>query len=408
MKAEIIAIGSELTCGARLDTNSRWLSTELEGLGWTVQRHTTIADDRDQLIQAFRDAALRSRIVLVTGGLGPTLDDITRETLADAFGQQLVSDPVSLAQIEAMFRSRGRQMPERNQVQALRPESSRMIPNRHGTAPGILLELNSPPCLFAAMPGVPREMQLMFRDDIIPQLPASSCVVQRRVLRTFGLGESDVEQRLEGLTARNRNPEVGITASNAVISLSITTRAASREECRLLEQPVCEQIQQQLREFIFGEGEEEIHQTVAHLLLRKKLRIALLECSTTGGLLGQWMTQTSEFAGLVAHSQLFPTRDSLGISVDAEVLDALRDRAKNMMKHQYVDFVLASTPSEIVEISGVRHQTGHVLAIGHAFDRSHDVCMTGNLGIFQERAARHALNQLRIHLAKIATQSVGS
>ena len=121
MKAEIIAIGSELTCGALLDTNSQWLSIELEGRGWTIQRHTTVADDRAAMIRIYQEAAKRSRMVLITGGLGPTLDDITRDTLAEAFNKPLIEDADSLHHIESLFQSRGREMPERNKVQALRP-----------------------------------------------------------------------------------------------------------------------------------------------------------------------------------------------------------------------------------------------------------------------------------------------
>ena len=163
MFAEILAIGSELTCGARLDTNSQWLSRELEALGWTVARHTTIADTLPDLVAELRMAAARSQILLITGGLGPTLDDLTREALAEAFQQPLVRDAESVRRIEALFAARGRTMPERNLCQADRPESAESIPNDCGTAPGILMQIRSPSsdhqCLIGVMPGVPAEIR---------------------------------------------------------------------------------------------------------------------------------------------------------------------------------------------------------------------------------------------------------
>src|SRR5579859_5863293 len=137
MKCEILSIGSELTSGQNLDTNSQWLSQRLAEIGIAVGWHTTVADDLDANVEAFRVAAGRARLVLVSGGLGPTQDDLTREALARAAGVELVLDPESFERIQEMFRRRGRQMPERNRVQALFPQGAEPIPNDHGTAPGV-------------------------------------------------------------------------------------------------------------------------------------------------------------------------------------------------------------------------------------------------------------------------------
>ena len=186
--AEIIAIGTELTCGSKLDTNSQWLSRELESLGWTVMRHTTLADDLDLIIKELQAAAERSQAVLITGGLGPTLDDLTREAMAAAFHQPLVRDAESLQRIEAMFAARGRPMPARNVVQADRPEQATAIRNDWGTAPGILLQVpataENSGCLLAAMPGVPAEMRPMFEHLVRPHLLDSGIQMCRRVIRT--------------------------------------------------------------------------------------------------------------------------------------------------------------------------------------------------------------------------------
>lgn len=401
MKAEIIAIGSELTCGARLDTNSQWLSQELESRGWTVHRHTTVADDRAGMIRCYQEAAKRSQLVLITGGLGPTLDDITRETLAEAFGQELVEDPVALEHIESLFRSRNREMPERNKVQAQRPQSAESIHNAHGTAPGILMELHHPACTIAVMPGVPAEMKLMFQEQVAARLPHSGFFVHRSVIRTFGMGESDAERLLGDLTARERNPEVGITASQAVISLSITARAKSDEECAALSAVARQQIIERLGAAVFGENEDELHCILAEQLRHQDLRIALLEGATTGGLVGHWFTENAEYASRLSHCQLFP---ELSTDVTDNSWEApLRQQGESLLTAGKADFVLMSSPSCLVEQDdGVRMQRGTVVVFGQGLDHSQDVSMTGNLAIFRQRAARTTLDVLRRHLLSTA------
>lgn len=404
MKAEVIAIGSELTCGARLDTNSQWLSRELESLGWTVHRHTTVADDRDSMIRLYQEAAARSRLVIITGGLGPTLDDITRECLAAAFDQSLVTDDAALRHIESLFKSRNREMPQRNQVQALRPQDAQSIHNAHGTAPGILLLTTDPECTFVALPGVPAEMKLMFHEQVVRLLPQSDVVVRRSLIRTFGFGESDVEQQLGDLTARGRNPEVGITASKAVISLSITARAGSTQECDLLTGAVREQIVARLGPAIFGEGDIDLYQVVADELVRRQLRVALLEGPTTGGLIGQWLTEHDHWAQQVSFSQLFPVLQPTAPAVDDAEAGTwqhfLRTKAQELLSKHAADYVLMSSPSCTDDNNGVRRQCGSVLVLGPDLDTDHDVSMTGNLSIFRQRAARTALNLLRLHLVQ--------
>lgn len=399
MKAEIIAIGSELTCGARLDTNSQWLSLELESRGFTVQRHTTVADDRAGMIRCYQEAAQRSQVVLITGGLGPTLDDITRDTLAEAFDQPLVEDAASLQHIESLFRSRNREMPARNKVQALRPQNAVSVHNAHGTAPGILMKLTDPDCTIAVMPGVPAEMKLMFQHQIVDQLPLSGVFVSRSVIRTFGFGESDAERLLGDLTARDRNPEVGITASKAVISLSVTARAGSFAECDLLTAHACQQIRECLGDAVFGQDSDELHHIVAAQLLERDARIAVLEGSTTGGLIGHWFTETDDYSTRLAHCQLFPKLATSPADNSWETI--LRQQAAALIAEGSADFVLLSSPGYLIhEDTGVRRQQGSVIVLGDRLDSSLDVSMTGNLAIFRERAARTALNLLRLHLLK--------
>lgn len=403
MKAEIIAIGSELTCGARLDTNSPWLSRELEGLGWTVTRHTTIADDHAGMVRAFQEAASRCRLILVTGGLGPTLDDITRDTLAEAFDQPLVEDEESLRQIQAMFTSRGREMPERNKVQALRPEGGECIPNAHGTAPGLLLNVDSPECTIAVMPGVPAEMKLMFAEQVVQRIPRSSMNVKRSIIRTFGYGESDAERLLGDLTARDRNPEVGITASQAIISLSITARAESDDECQRMTDEVRQTIYDRLGDAVYADGDREIYDVVADQLLAADSRVALLEGPTTGGLIGQWFTEHLHYSDCLSYSRLFPNAASIDGDRNSHPDNwhkTLSRLAESLLDESSADYVIMSSPTQLIDDGTVRKQMGSVVVLGSGLNESFDVSMTGNLAIFRNRAARHALNILRLHLNK--------
>ena len=425
MFAEIIAIGSELTCGSKLDTNSQWLSRELESLGWTVMRHTTLADDMEAIISEFRSAAARAQVVLITGGLGPTLDDITRDALAQAFGQRLIRDPESLQQIQALFAARGREMPERNHRQADRPEYSAALFNSCGTAPGVLMRVTSGGeamnvtlddqqtsrgCLIAVMPGVPAEMKPMFTQHVRPLLLDSGMVLRRSVLRTFGFGESDAERLLGDLTARGRSPEVGITASEAVISLWITARSKSAEEADRLSHETCQLVRERLGDAVYSDGDDELHDVVAELLKRGNRSVALIEGATTGGQLAMWMSENSTVASVVKVAMVIPGRwdaaalldvgvELLGLGVDQpdDWLNAAAVLSRNIRLHHNVDFVLLSSQfyDEPLD-SGVVVRRGHVAVSTVDKTRSFDVSMSGNLAVFRQRAARIALNQLRL------------
>ncbi len=426
MFAEIIAIGSELTCGSKLDTNSQWLSRELESLGWTVARHTTLADGMDTIVAEFRAAASRAQVVLITGGLGPTLDDITRDALGFAFHQPLVRDPESLKQIQALFIARGRQMPERNERQADRPQHSSVLPNSCGTAPGILMRVtangealdtaakaNSPSgCLIAVMPGVPAEMRPMFLQQIRPVLLDSGMVMRRAVIRTFGFGESDAERMLGDLTARGRNPEVGITASEAVISLWITARSKSVEEADQLCQETCQLIRGRMGDAVYAESDAELHDVVAELLAGKNKTVAMIEGATTGGLIAMWMSENPAVAAVVKSATVIPgawnAESFNAIDFDWSVqggdqqndwLHNANDISEKIRLNCNVDFVLISSPfhDDALE-SGVVIRRGHVgVRTANEFV-SFDASMSGNLAIFRQRAARTALNRLRLIL----------
>ena len=415
MRAEIIAIGTELTCGSKLDTNSQWLSRELESLGWTVTRHTTLADEMPAIVEELRAAAQRAEVVLITGGLGPTLDDLTREAMAEALDQNLVRDPDSLRQIEAIFTARGRTMPERNQRQADRPEHGESIPNSCGTAPGVLMRVRTVKanhvCFLAAMPGVPAEMKPMFEKNVRPHLLSSGMQMSRKVIRTFGYGESDAERLLGDLTARGRNPEVGITASEAVISLWITARSESAEQAHQMCEETEQVIREKLGEAVYGEGDAELHDVVGGLLQIRHQKLALIEGATTGGLLAMWMTESESLSSVVDQAMVMPgawnglklpsAGSSAAVQASLETWARVaQDSVSGFFRAHAVDFVLLSSPFEDEKAeSGVTIRRGLVAVATRTSFETYDVSMTGNLAIFRQRAARTALNRLRLMLA---------
>ena len=227
MKAEVISIGDELTSGNRLDTNSQWISQRLGEIGIQTAFHSTVGDCLEDNINVFQNAARRSDIVIATGGLGPTADDLTREVIASAFNAPLELRTDALAHIENLFSRRKRPMPERNRVQAMFPLGSNIIDNPHGTAPGIdfVARNDDRSCRIFALPGVPAEMKQMYQLSVEPALIRDHGAGKQRwfyhSIKVFGIGESDVEKMLPDLIARDRNPVVGITVSKATITLRI-------------------------------------------------------------------------------------------------------------------------------------------------------------------------------------------
>ena len=320
MRAEIIAIGSELVSGQALDTNSPWLNQQLGTLGIPVAFDTTLGDDLEDHRTAFRAAIDRAELVIMTGGLGPTQDDLTREALAEVAGVPLVEDPASLEAIAAMFARRNRVMTERNRVQALFPRGAEPLPNPIGTAPGIWMQLGR--ATIACLPGVPVEMKRMFLEQVVPrlrELGGAGRVIVHRKINLFGKGESEFEAQAMDLTVRGRVPEVGITAHDATISFRITAEAATADEARRLIEPTAEMIYARFGSLVVGEGSDDVAEALAAALARTGSTLATAE-SCTGGLIAQLVTaipgiSSSYLGGVVTYSNESKT-ELLGVPAE--------------------------------------------------------------------------------------------
>jgi nicotinamide-nucleotide amidase len=410
MRAEIISIGDELTSGQRVDTNSAWLSQRLGELGVPVAFHTTVADQLADNVQAFRLACERADLVIATGGLGPTADDLTRYAVAEVAGVDLVQDEGAMVHIQSLFARRQREMTPNNLVQALFPRGSQVVPNPHGSAPGIDLLIPRPekaPARIFCLPGVPAEMKEMWHATVAPAVAAmrgQSRVIKHFCVKCFGIGESDLETRLPDMIRRGRVPTVGITASQATITLRITAEGETEEAARAAMQPTIDVIQQCLGDVVFGVEEEELQHAVARLLQQWKQTLAVVEFGTAG-LIQQWLGDLPNFGqwfrgGLVL-SDAAGVGLLSGIAADLAGMMGIGSEAALSVISQAArerfgaDFSLVVGP---FPETSTATDPGLVLAavagpsgvVGRAFP------FTGHPEILKPRAAKSALNLLRL------------
>jgi nicotinamide-nucleotide amidase len=311
MKAEIIAVGSELLTPDRLDTNSLFLTEELNGIGIEVVRKTVVGDNRDLLAEAFRDALQRVPLIIASGGLGPTDDDLTRETVADLLGRKLRHNEEILRHIEGRFRSMGRDMPAVNARQAMVPEGAEILRNPRGTAPGLWLEDSGH--FIALLPGPPRELKPLFREEVLPRLErrVSGARLHHREIRVTGLGESHVEQRILPIYSRYPDVQTTILAApgETQIHLRVWTEDAVHAKKTLDE--IVQSFHIALGDRIFSEDGRGLEQVVADLLAINQATVAAAE-SCTGGLLAQRLTSiagssTYFLGGVVCYSNELKT-----------------------------------------------------------------------------------------------------
>jgi len=412
MIAEVISIGDELTSGQRLDTNSQWLSERLGELGIRVMYHTTVADDLAANVDVFRAAAQRADIVVATGGLGPTADDLTREALAEVVGKPLVLDEASLEYIRGLFKKFKRDMPERNRVQALFPEGSRIIHNPNGTAPGIWLDVpravGGESHVFA-LPGVPAEMFEMFRETVAPAVlsyQGAAQVIRHRRIKVFGAGESHVEQMLPDIIRRGRQPTVGITVSAATITLRITAIGGTPEECHTAIEPTVSTIRECLGALVFGDEEDELEDAVIRLLKDRGQTLATIEYGTSGAL-AEWLSRAGGdsphyLGGHVLHS---PTMLACELGEQGELVARLGAESREVTEalvaafhaSNGADYALAVGPFPSAGSNNPEIPYYFALATPEKVILKAST-LAGHPSIWIPRAAKAALNLLRLEL----------
>lgn len=290
MIAEVLTIGDELLRGEIVDSNKAFLSDRLLSLDVQTRWHSSVRDDPADMTEAFRRAAERADVVLVSGGLGPTRDDLTSAVLAESFGKKLVRNEQALGGIRAFFRAVGREMTLNNATQADFPEGAEVLPNPIGTAPGFMFPVEG--CVFFCLPGVPREMARMLDEQVLPRLARRAGggeVVRARLLRTFGTGESMLDDQLEDIASAD-DVALGFRTAFPDNYLRPVARAASAEEAEAKLDRVCAQIRERLGAIIYGEGDETLPAVVGRLLRERGQTLAVAE-SCTGGLIAEAITE---------------------------------------------------------------------------------------------------------------------
>lgn len=323
MRASILSIGTELTTGQTIDTNAGWLAAELTGLGFRITEHATVGDELEPIAAAIRRMLDGCDIVILTGGLGPTPDDLTREALAEAIGRPLEENAEAADQIHAFFARLDRTVHRSNLRQAMMPRGCAVIRNESGTAPGILFRSES--AVLFALPGVPDEMKAMFRKAIVPELQAgsSSVVAVRHRLNCFGMSEAKIGELLGEFMARGRNPLVGTTASHGTISIRIVARGESASEAESLLRDDVGRFRKLLGTVVFGEGEDSLESVVGELLRRRGETLATAE-SCTGGLLAKRLTDIPGSSGYFLRGFVTYSNDAkiAELGVPAEMVSA--------------------------------------------------------------------------------------
>ena len=296
MKAAILTIGDELTCGYRLDTNSQAISRRLALLPAEVLLHLSVGDDLEVIHRALRTVLDEADVVVVTGGLGPTEDDLTRQAIATYFGLGLVEDAEALARIRARFAHRSRTMPESNRVQAQVPVGSHIIYNDRGTAAGFYLPLDGKHVFVT--PGIPYEMEGMLERFILPRLQElveDGHHVRRAALKVYGLPESEINERIRPMLVRGRNPLLGLLPHRGTITVEVVAAGSTPEEADALIETDLATLRAELGRYVISEDERELPQVVADLLVERGLTIATAELGT-GGLVAARLTEPEGFS----------------------------------------------------------------------------------------------------------------
>ena len=387
--AEIIAIGDELTSGFRLDTNSQWLAQQLGDLGIIVLYHSTVGDDIDANVDVFKHALTRADIVITTGGLGPTADDLTRQALANAVGVELQLHEDQLEHLKEFFSRRGRTMTPSNEIQAHFPAGSVVVPNPEGTAPGIELTHRGPQreTIVFCLPGVPAEMKQMFAQTLkkrLQKITGETQIIHHHVVRCFGSGESHIESLLPDLVKRGRDPQVGITASQGTISLRLTTKADSVEDCLKKMAPTLETIHECLGQLVFGFNEETLESVVAARYNTMGKTIAI----TDAGMLGAPAVMLKQSTAPLAATEI----------VDFESAD-VSQRAVEILQRSGSDVGVAIGPIERDDAIVAAGESNYVVAVatkGSDAVETHEFMFSGHSAIREMLANKRVLNVLRL------------
>ena len=351
MTAEIVCVGTELLMGQVLNTDAKFIASRLADLGVNLYYQITVGDNPERLRTTLETALSRADIVITSGGLGPTGDDLTKETAAGLLGLTLEYDPASVKMLEDRFRASGREMTPNNLKQAMFPKESIILPNPNGTAPGCIMEKNGKAIIL--LPGPPRELFPMFTDSVMPYLEERSQVkLHSRVLRIFGMGESKLEYTLRDMIEAQTNPTIAPYALLGEVTLRITARCANDEEGERMVQPIIEEIKRRIGDVIYSCEDEPLEKVCANGLIAAGKTLAVAE-SCTGGLIvstlvgvpgsSAWLLEGAvTYSDAAKKHRLCVSEETLA-AYGAVSAETAREMAEGMRCGSGADYALATT-----------------------------------------------------------------
>ena len=406
MRAEILSCGTELLLGQITDTNATYLAQSLSALGIDLYFVSQVGDNQGRIVDTLRRAWERSDLIIMTGGLGPTEDDLARESISALLGETMQVDPTLEAELRRMFATRRSDMPERNVKQATLIPSAKALPNPRGTAPGWWVEKDKH--IIVAMPGVPREMYRMWEQEVIPRLkPYTGGLIFTRILRVSGLGESSVEERLDRFLHGN-NPTLATYAKSDAIDVRITAKADTSEEAERLVAEMEMRVRQVLGHYVFGTDKDTLQSVVGDLLLSSNQSLAVME-SLTGGLLSSTITdvpKSSQYfiGGVAAYSAKF--KEQMGVPYQViEQYGTISEETARAMAHAIRERLDADYGLGVTGVAGPDQQEGKPVGTIHIAVEGPQGVVTamgpgwrGNREDNKRYAVLAALNLLRLHL----------
>jgi nicotinamide-nucleotide amidase len=406
MRAEILSCGTELLLGHITDTNATYLAQSLSALGIDLYFVSQVGDNQKRIIETLKRAWERSDLVIMTGGLGPTEDDLARESISALLGETMQVDPTLENELRNHFSSRQVSMPERNVKQATLIPSARVLPNPVGTAPGWWVEKDNH--IIVAMPGVPREMYRMWEQEAIPRLkPYTGGLIFTRILRVSGLGESAVEERLDSLLHSN-NPTIATYAKSDAIDVRITAKADTSAEAEKQVSDMEVQVRQILGHHVFGTNKETLQSVVGSLLQARNQSLAVME-SLTGGLLSSTITDVPSsskhfIGGVVAYS--IKVKEQMGVPHDTiERYGVVSEETARAMAHAIREYFGTDFGVGITGVAGPDKQEGKAVGTIHIAIEGPEGVVTGmgpgwrgGRADNKRFAILSTLNLLRLHL----------
>lgn len=412
MKAEIITIGDELLIGQVINTNTAYIAEKLNGVGISVERMTIVGDKDQEILDAFKEAYEKYDVVCVTGGLGPTHDDVTKKVVCKFFNTDLVMNEEALVNVKRLLKSRNMPLTKLNEEQALVPRMCTVIQNPHGTAPGMFFDWNKK--YFIVMPGVPYEMKAMMENFVVPHFSkrASGSAIRHRTLKTTGIPESFLAQQLGNLDELLQGAKLAFLPASTGVRLRITVQEKYSQSAERKIQEVEKRIRAKAEKYIYGVDDEELEQVIGKLLTKKKLKIAVAE-SCTGGLIADRITNVPGSSnyferGVIAYSNQSKV-DLLGVpqeliekhgAVSREVAEAMAEGVRKISSAN----IGISTTGIAGPTGGTPEKPVGLAWIGYS-DNNGTFALKFNFGEdrlrVKERAAQAALELTRRRILKI-------